>query len=150
MFNAIKIPLTTNEMEQPELVLEQYYRVAGFIYSSQTINYIVSIMVIFLVVGISRFIVNFKRIRSLDLYDYHCWEAGNRYVHAFMSLLTLNIASFVVKLIAADLLMRYAEGMNTFEWLKLTFNQKKEKLNATVIENMITSRLKKNLSLEEE
>jgi ABC-type glycerol-3-phosphate transport system permease component len=128
MFNAIKIPLTTNEMEQPELVLEQYYRVAGFIYSSQTINYIVSIMVIFLVVGISAFIVNFKRIRSLDLYDYHRWEAGNRYVHAFMSLLTLNIASFVVKLFAADLLMRYAEGMNTFEWLKLTFNQKKEKI----------------------
>ena len=45
-----------------------------------------------------------------------------------MSLLTLNIASFVVKLFAADLLMRYAEGMNTFEWLKLTFNQKKEKI----------------------
>jgi ABC-type glycerol-3-phosphate transport system permease component len=128
MFNAIKIPLTTNEMEQPELVLEQYYRVAGFIYSSQTINYIVSIMVIFLVVGISAFIVNFKRIRSLDLYDYHRWEAGNRYVHAFMSLLTLNIASFVVKLFAADLLMRYAEGMNTFEWLKLTFNKNKEKI----------------------
>ena len=127
MLNAIKIPLTTNEMEQPEAVLEQYYRVAGFIYSAHTINFIITIMVIFLIVGISTFVVNFKRIRSLDLYDYHRWEAGNRYVHAFMSLLTLNVSSFVIKLIGADLLMRYAEGMNTFEWLKMTYDQKKEK-----------------------
>lgn len=118
MLNAIKIPLTTNEMEQPEAVLEQYYRVAGFVYSAQTVNLVVTIMAIFLIISISAFVVNFKHIRSLDLYDYHRWEAGNRYVHAFMSLLTLNFSSFVVKLIGADLLMRYAEGMNTFEWLK--------------------------------
>jgi len=128
MLNAIKIPLTTNEMEQPEAVLEQYYRVAGFVYSAQTVNLVVTIMAIFLIISISAFVVNFKHIRSLDLYDYHRWEAGNRYVHAFMSLLTLNFSSFVVKLIGADLLMRYAEGMNTFEWLKMTFNQKREKM----------------------
>lgn len=128
MLSAIKIPLTTNEMEQPEAVLEQYYRVAGFIYSAQTVNYIVTVMAVFLIIGVSVLVVNAKHIRSLDLYDYHRWEAGNRYVHAFMSLLTLNIASFVIKLIGADLLMRYAEGMNTFEWLKQTYNEKKAKI----------------------
>lgn len=127
MLNAIKIPLTTNEMENPELVLEQYYIVAGFIYSSQTVNYIISIMAVFLVVGVSAFFVNLKHLRALDVYDYHRWEAGNRYAHAFMSLLTLNAASFIVKLISADMLMRYAEGKSTFEWLKLTYHNKREK-----------------------
>lgn len=136
MLGAIKIPLTTNEMESPELVLEQYYIVAGFIYSSQTVNLIISIMVIFLVVGVSAFVVNFKRIRSLDLYDYHRWEAGNRYVHAFMSLLTLNVASFVIKLVAADMLMRYAEGQSTFEWLKLTYQQRKLKKQEDKIQKL--------------
>ena len=119
MISAIKIPLTTNEMEYPEMVLEQYYKVAGFVYSAQTVNFIITIMAIFLIIGVSTFVVNFKRIRSLDIYDYHRWEAGNRYVHAAMSLLTLNIVSFIIKLLGADLLMRYSEGLSTFEWLNL-------------------------------
>lgn len=127
MISAIKIPLTTNEMEYPEMVLEQYYKVAGFVYSAQTVNFIITIMAIFLIIGVSTFVVNFKRIRSLDIYDYHRWEAGNRYVHAAMSLLTLNIVSFIIKLLGADLLMRYSEGLSTFEWLNLAYNEKKVK-----------------------
>ena len=127
MFGAIKIPLTTNEMENPELVLQQYYMVAGYMYSSKTVNLIISIMAVFLIVGVSTFVVNLNHIRGLEAYDYHRWEAGNRFTHAFMSLLTFNLASFVVKLIGAELLMQYAEGMTTFEWLKLTYQNKKAK-----------------------
>lgn len=127
MLGAIKIPLTTNEMENPELVLQQYYKVAGFTYSAQSVNFIISIMAVFLIVGVSSWVVNFKHIRNLELYDYHRWEAGNRYVHAFMSILTLNFASFLIKLYGADLLMRYAEGLSTFEWLKLSRSLRKAK-----------------------
>ncbi len=127
MFGAIKIPLTTNEMENPELVLQQYYMVAGYMYSSKTVNLIISIMAVFLIVGVSTFVVNLNHIRGLEAYDYHRWEAGNRFTHAFMSLLTFNLASFIVKLIGAELLMQYAEGMTTYEWLKLTYQNKKAK-----------------------
>ena len=95
MINAIKIPLTTNEMESPELVLKQFYRVAGLVYSAQSVNMIISIMAVFLVIGVAAWVTNFKHLRGLELYDYHRWEAGNRYAHAFMSLLTLNISSFI-------------------------------------------------------
>lgn len=127
MINAIKIPLTTNEMESPELVLKQFYRVAGLVYSAQSVNMIISIMAVFLVIGVAAWVTNFKHLRGLELYDYHRWEAGNRYAHAFMSLLTLNISSFIVKLAAAELLMRYAEGKTTLSWLNETYQKRKAK-----------------------
>ena len=127
MFSAIKIPLTTYEMENPGAVLQQFYTILGFTYSSVTVNIIISVMVIFLIVSISTFVVNLKHVRGLEQYDYHRWEAGNRYVHAFMSLLTLNFASFAIKLYGADLLMRYAEGVSTWTWLKQTYEAKKTK-----------------------
>lgn len=127
MFNAITIPGSTNDMQNPQAVLSQYFKIGGMIVSSTTVNYNITLMIIFLIFATSLFVVNLKHLRKIEFYDYHRWESGNIYAKAVLSLTYLNFASFIIRIVSAELLMRYSEGISTFSFLKLYFKEKKER-----------------------
>lgn len=109
LFGALKSPTSNLSFENPELLMEASYTILGRVFSASHVNLLIGVLAIFMIIGYSLLVVNFKHNAKLELYDYHRWEAGNVVVKAFMSLLTLNVISFALRLLSANLTLKYAE-----------------------------------------
>lgn len=126
-FSSVAIPGKSAEMEYPESTLPAVTTVFGKVYAMSTVNLLITIFIIFLVIAISLLTVNIKHILTRDLYDYHRWESGNMFIKAFLSLLTLNVVSFSLRLYTANEVMDYAENKSLIEFTKEALEKRKEK-----------------------
>lgn len=132
-FGAIFTPETSASLENPEQVLPMLYQILGKSFSSGDVNLIVTVTVVFMVIGYSTLIINFKHIFNLNKYDYHQWEASNSLVQGLISLATVNVISFALRLYSGHLTMMYAEGKSYYGVYKANYLYRKEKRAASKI-----------------
>jgi len=126
-FSSIAVPGHSTELEFPEATLPMSINVLGHLYSAGTVNFLITIFVIFTVISVTALVINVKHIRNLEHYDYHRWEAGNTIVQGFISLLTLNFVSFGLRIYTANKLMQYADDHTLVSFAKETLANYKEK-----------------------
>ncbi len=127
LFNAIKSPTSNLSFENPEQLMEASYNVLGKVFAVGQLNLIIGVLAIFLVIGYTMLVVNFKHNATLEVYDYHRWEAGNIVVKGFISLLTLNFVGFFLRLYSANLTLQYAEDESIFSIFRKISDERKEK-----------------------
>lgn len=127
LFATIQVPKESVELEFPEATLRYSYIIFGKTYSAATINTLISVLVVFIIIGVTTLVFSVKHHRSLEHYDYHRWEGGNRIVHALLSLLTLNFVSFGLKLLTANYVFEYSEGVSIVGMWKKLMAERREK-----------------------
>lgn len=128
LFMTIQVPKKSIELEIPEATLRYSYIIFGKTYSAATINTLISVLVVFIIIGVTALVFSVKHHRSLEHYDYHRWEGGNRIIHALLSLLTLNFVSFGLKLLIAHHVFEYSEGVSFVGmWNKLRAERQEKK-----------------------
>lgn len=126
-FFSIVIPSSSGDLEVPESTLPMSIEVFGKLYSAGTINFLITIFAIFSIIAVSNLVINFKHVRTREHYDYHRWEAGNNFVQAILSLLTLNFISFGLRLLTTNQLLLYSEDENMFKFIKTLNEERKTK-----------------------
>lgn len=129
-FTAIFTPTENNALELPEQVLPMTYDILGKTYSSGDVNLVVSMMVVFMIIGYSTLIINIKHVLGLKRYDYHKWEGTNTLIKGLTSILTLNIISLVIRIYNGHLIMKYSEGKSYYGVYKADWIERREKSKA--------------------
>ena len=129
-FTAIFTPTENNALELPEQVLPMTYDILGKTYSSGDVNMVVSMMVVFMIIGYSTLIINVKHVLGLKRYDYHKWEGTNTLIKGLTSILTLNIISLVLRIYNGHLIMKYSEGKSYYGVYKADWIERREKSKA--------------------
>lgn len=127
LISKIEVPKSSGDLEFPEQILKMTYIIFGRTFSAGDVNFLITIMVMFMVIGISTLIINFKHVTSLKRYDYHQWEANNSLVQGLISLLTLNFVSSIIRIASGYLTMQYSEGKGYFGVYKANHIARKEK-----------------------
>ena len=84
LFMTIQVPKESIDLEIPEATLKYSYIIFGKTYSAATINTLISVLVVFIIIGVTTLVFSVKHHRSLEHYDYHRWEGGNRMIHALV------------------------------------------------------------------
>lgn len=127
LITQIETPTSSADLEVPENVLKLSYSLLGRTFSAGDINLLITLMVVFMVIGYSTLIINTKHNMSMDYYDYHQWEAGNMVAKSVMSLATLNFVSFGLRIYIGHLLLMYSLDVSYVGFLKDYFEKRKEK-----------------------
>lgn len=127
LITQIETPTSSAELEIPENFLKLSYSLLGRTFSAGDINLLITLMVVFMVIGYSTLIINTKHNMSMDYYDYHQWEAGNMVAKSVMSLATLNLVSFGLRIYIGHLLLMYSLDVSYVGFLKNYFKERKEK-----------------------
>jgi len=136
LFATIQVPAASADLEIPEATLRSSYEIFGRTYSAATINTLISVLILFIIIGITLLVFSIKHHRTREHYDFHRWEGGNRMLHAILSLLTLNFVSFGIKLLTAHYVFQYAEGVSFLGmWRILQAERREKKEKAKQYEN---------------
>ena len=119
-FNMLKYPVDENG----DIILEQlefFYPVYEFLGNNITfaqMNLILSIIVIFMLVSIPMWIINYKKLRSRTIYEIDAYVAGSKFTQAIINLLSLNVVSFVLRIYNTFILIEFVKGYKPKEFFK--------------------------------
>lgn len=136
LFASIKTPTGNLSFVNPDSLMDAAYVVMGRIYSAQQVNLLIGIFAVFMLLGYSFFVINLKNYLSLEVYDYHRWEAGNTFIKGLTGLLTLNFVSLALRILLANLILRYSEDENVISiFSKMKVEKEERKAREAQFEN---------------
>lgn len=103
-------------------VLDVTYRYFGFTISSGQLNVILSLLLAYLLVFFSIFVVNFKKVFDKDRSHVEEWDYRNEFLYSGMALFTLNPFSAVVRFIYANEILHSVRYYGFIQATKITWN----------------------------
>lgn len=129
LFSKITVPDTP-----PEVFTNYTYTIFGRSVDTFLLNTWMSYLAIFMIISAPLTIINFKKTKNREFYEYGTHVATNYFINGIISLLVLNPVSLVLKVIASRRILLETEGYgfkvaskNIFNAIKNIF-KKKEKV----------------------
>ena len=108
LFSRLQVPFqapTTDDM------LSFNYTIFGASVAQPTVNFWMSLLAVAMIVSIPLFVINLKKAKNREFWEYHSWTAGSIFVQGIISLLELNPFSFGLRLyITREILLETTEG----------------------------------------
>ena len=93
LFRVLEMPT----IDDLTAVIETTYVVHGIQITSAEANLIISLLVVYFIIFIPNTIMNTKRVRSKDVIEIDEWTYRTQFLYGTLSLVTLNIFSFVLR-----------------------------------------------------
>jgi len=92
-------------------ILAATYTLFGRTVDQGVINFWMSLMALMMIVGIPMLVVNTKKAKNREFWEYHAWTAGSIFTQSIISILLLNPISFGLRLyITRFILLETTEG----------------------------------------
>jgi len=113
LFSQIIVPHTP-----PETFTNYEYTIFGMDIDTLVLNTWMSYLAIFIIITVPLTIISFKKTKYREFYEYNHYVATNYFVNAMVSLLVLNPASFVLKIMASHRILLQSEKYGFKEALK--------------------------------
>ncbi|MFW5888880.1 MAG: carbohydrate ABC transporter permease [Bacillota bacterium] len=119
-FNMLRYPIDENG----DIVLEQLeffypvYELLGNNITFAQMNLILSILVIFMLVSIPMWIINYKKLRNRTIYEIDTYVAGSKFTQAIINLLSFNVVSFALRIYNTFVLIEFVKGYKPKEFFK--------------------------------
>lgn len=110
------------------------YVIFGFDMNSKDLNFILSILMIFMAINLPLLFIGLKNTKNKDFYEYDRWYAINFYVKAIISLLSMNPFGLVLKWQIGKKIFTKLGYKSLLEGSKSLVNEFKEK-QAKIKEN---------------
>ncbi|MFP4479180.1 MAG: carbohydrate ABC transporter permease [Candidatus Izemoplasmatales bacterium] len=107
-----------------EVILEElefffpFYQFLGNNISNDQMNLIISILVIFMIVSVPMFVVNYKKVKTRTIYEVDSYVAASKFTNAIINLLTFNIFSFVLRIWNMFILIEFVKGYKVKDFFK--------------------------------
>lgn len=107
-----------------DIILEQlefFYPVYEFLGNNITfaqMNLMLSIIVIFMLVSIPMWIINYKKLRSRTIYEIDAYVAGSKFTQAIINLLSFNVVSFALRIYNTFIIIEFVKGYKPKEFFK--------------------------------
>ena len=126
-FSLVKAPEHSYDLEYPEQTAVIIVQLFGRDISMATVNTVLTLSFVFMLAGAATCFINLRHKKGLLPREYHRWEAGTTIVSAFLSLLSLNIASFIARIYNANQICEYAEDVTLFGMIRNLSSERKER-----------------------
>ncbi|MGE4571651.1 MAG: carbohydrate ABC transporter permease [Candidatus Izemoplasmatales bacterium] len=157
IFGMLQLPLdpVTGEVSLEKVETVTYsYSLFGNIVSNDTMNLLMSLLVIFMIVSVPMFVVNIKKLRTRTIYEVDSYVAASKFTQAIINLLSLNIVGAVLRIWNMFVLIDFVKGYKPLDFFKSIIpavkakfkelTKKKEKLEDSDYDEA-TLTLKKNI-----
>ncbi len=115
LFTNLQVPIAPPVTDD---LLQHTYHVFGRDMSEGVMNTVISLIAIALLVTTPLFFVNTKKIINREFYEYSKWTAGTLFFQGIISLLSLNVFSFALRIYTSRRVLKETENYGFITALK--------------------------------
>ncbi len=118
-FNMLQLPYDGGRIDLDNLQFDNpIYVLLGQTLDKYQMNFIITMMVLYIAISVPMFFVNVKKVKNRTIYEVDSYVAGNKFFQGLINLLSGNPFSCGLRIYNMFVLVKFVKGYNAKEFFK--------------------------------